>query len=212
MMAAMKAPVRTLSSLCFVAIVSIASLVACGGKIDPGPAPSATVTTPGSALPSSPPNTPGVPPSSSGSAVPIPGIPPVQLESKATRDGTEIFLSMCATSARDGRPYVWGEVTDTTFQVDEGIISLTFTPPPTRGKLVCVREPATSAGPGSVVVGFADSRGAEFVADPEACAFELDDDGRVSGVLRGKGRAEYTDGLGQRHSFTLDFAAPPCGR
>ena len=211
MMAAMKAPVRTLVSFCFASLVSIASLVACGGKIDASPAPSATAATPGSALPSSTPSTPGVPPASSGSEVPIPGIPPVGLESKATRDGKELFLSTCVTTTTDGRTFLYGSVTDLAFEVDAAIISLSFAPPPTRGQLVCVRESA-SAGPGSVVVVFAESRGAEFVADPEACAFELDDDGSASGVLRGKGRAEYTDGSGQRHSFTLDFAAPPCGR
>lgn len=204
----MMAPMKARWTLPFFVV---AALAACGGKLDsspaPSPSPDAAVSSPSA---SSPPPAPG--PSSSGSAGPSPGAPPASVESKATRDGKELFLSMCVTTSSDGRPFVWGEVTDLSFEVDEAIVSLAFARPLQRGKLTCERELSSASSPGSVVVGFAESRGAEYVADPEACSFVLDDDGTASGVLRGKGSAEYTDGLGKRHAFTLDFAAPPCPR
>ncbi len=200
----MMAPMKALRTLPFLVVASIA---ACGGKVDSGSAPSSSpeVASSSPQAPSTKP--PEAPPSST---VPPPGIPPEKIESKATRDGKELFLSTCVTTTPDGRPFVWGGVTDLAFEVDEAILSLTFALPLQRGKLTCVRELGSSASPGSVVVGFAESRGAEFVADPEACAFVLDDDGSASGVLRGKGSAEYTDTFGKRHAFTLDFAAPAC--
>lgn len=203
----MMAPMKALRTLPFLVVASIA---ACGGKIDPGgPAPSSSpqVSSSSPEVPST--RTPEATPPSSGSTT-TPGLPPEKIESKATRDGQELFLSTCVTTTPDGRPFVWGEVTDLAFEVDEAILSLTFALPLRRGKLSCVGELGSSASAGSVVVVFAESRGAEFVADPEACAFVLDDDGSASGVLRGKGSAEYTDTFGKRHSFTLDFAAPAC--
>lgn len=205
----MMAPMKARWTLPFFVVASVA---ACGGKIDPGgaaPASGPQVSPSSPEVPSA--RTPDAAPSSSGNST-TPGVPPEKVESKATRDGKELYLSTCVTTTPDGRPFVWGEVTDLAFEVDEAILSLTFALPLQRGKLTCVRELSSSSSPGRVVAGFAESRGAEYVADPEACAFELDDDGSASGVLRGKGSAEYTDAAGERHTFTLDFAAPACKR
>lgn len=160
-------------------------LLACGGRVedpgqDPTPAPAASPA-----------------PAPAPAADPAPGDTP-GASTTATRDGAPIYLSMCTTS-ENAALKVWGEITDPSFEVDEGIIALDVTPASARGTMTCG---------GDVKVVFAEGRGAEYVADAGACAVELET--TAAGQLVGHVKAEYVDGEAKRHAFTVDFTANAC--
>jgi hypothetical protein len=94
---------------------------------------------------------------------------------------------------------VWGEISDPSFVVDEGIIALDITPPSVRGVMTCG---------GNVKVVFAEARGAEFEADAKACEVTLATN--ALGQIEGHAKAEYVDAEAARHSFTVDFVAGDC--
>lgn len=102
--------------------------------------------------------------------------------------------------------HVWGQVTDTLFQVDEAIVAFDLAPPTSAGALTCASTPA----PGSVVVTFAEARGAEFTANPALCKFVISNPGTTTSIVRGTVAAEYFDAGGRSHDLQVDFAAPPC--
>ncbi len=180
-------------------------VAACGGKVSTSSTEPTGTTTPG-AVPTSTATTPA--PTSSPPQPPTPPPPPPTVDSTATRDGKRLYLSMCAIR-EPGKPLdIWGEVTDPAFEVDEAIIAFYVSPPTASGKIGCV---PVDGVPGVKVL-FAEGRGAEYVADPKACEFELFDNGATSGFARGNVKAKYVDFEGKTHDFTVDFVAPTCPR
>lgn len=183
-------------------------VAACGGAIEPstsgGPGPAATGT--GSSGSSGEGNATLPPPSTGPAPTQPPSTSTEPTTTKARRDGIEIYLNMCHTTSKSGTMHIWGSVTDTTFQVDEAIIAFDLAPPTSAGALTCSSSPSTN----SVVVVFAESRGAEFVANPAICKFAISNPGTTTNIVRGTVSAEYFDAGGLSHFFEVDFAAPPC--
>jgi len=166
------------------------ALIACGGEVeptapapapDPAPAPAQTAPAPAPA-----------PAQTAPAPTPPDGV------TTATRDGAPLYTKMCTSTDGDALK-AWGEITDPKFEVDEGIIALDVTPSAARGKMTCGSD---------VKVVFAEARGAEFVADPHACDVTLATN--AYGQLAGQVKAEYVDGDGARHTFTVDFTANAC--
>jgi hypothetical protein len=121
-------------------------------------------------------------------------------DAKATRDGAPLSLRMCKTLDASGATLqIWGEITDPSFAVDEGIIAIDVTPPSERGTLKCGSD---------VKLVFAEGRGAEFEADPNACAVTLENN--ALGQVVGRAKGEYVDAKAARHSFTVEFSAGDC--
>lgn len=174
-------------------------LVACGGQVEPSENRAPT-NDPVNAPAPAPAPVPAPDPSTNPAPPSAPKPPAPAGDTTASRDGAPLYMTMCKVLDKKGTTLdIWGGITDPKFEVDEGIISVEVTPPDARGTLTCGKE-------ASVV--FAEARGAEFDADPNACTVQLSTN--ALGQVEGHVKAEYVDHEKTRHAFTVDFVAGDC--